>query len=91
MGYDFKGTEITNERGQVFSNDLKIKWGFIDGVNLDKYEELEYYDYIISNQVIEHLHPEDLFDHFVSVLAILKTVGRYIFNIQHRFTGPHDI
>jgi len=58
---------------------------------LDKYEELEYYDYIISNQVIEHLHPDDLYEHFNSAKAILKPGGKYIFNTPHRYTGPHDI
>ncbi len=91
LGYDCKGTEITETRGKKFSQDTNIQWGITDGVNLLKYESSNYYDYVISNQVIEHLHPEDIIGHFNSIRAILKPGGKYIFNTPHRYTGPHDI
>lgn len=40
------------------------------------------------DQVVEHLHPDDLASHFKGVAAILKTKGRYIFATPHSSVGP---
>ena len=45
----------------------------------------------MSNQVIEHLHPEDLEAHLRGAYSILKGGGRYVFCTPHRYTGPHDV
>ena len=44
-----------------------------------------------SDQLIEHLHPEDAEFHFRSVLRTLMPGGTYVFRTPHRFSGPHDI
>lgn len=92
-GFDCKGTEVTRERGQKHVKDglNNPSWGISDGVHLDKFEPLEKYDVVVSNQVIEHLHPEDLDTHLKSVHKILKQGGRYLFTTPHRHTGPHDV
>jgi hypothetical protein len=41
--------------------------------------------------VVEHIHPDDLLEHFRGVLAILADGGRYIFSTPHRFAGPSDV
>lgn len=48
-------------------------------------------DLTFSYQFIEHLHPDDVEQHFETALRILKPGGRYIFATPHRYTGPHDI
>lgn len=48
-------------------------------------------DVIFSDQLIEHLHPEDTSTHFQMAQFLLRRGGRYIFTTPHRFTGPHDI
>ena len=48
-------------------------------------------DIAFSNQVLEHLHPEDALEHLQQVYRLLKPGGYYICFVPHRFTGPHDI
>lgn len=92
-GFDCKGTEITRERGQKHAADsyASLSWGVSDGVHLDRFEHPETYDVVVSDQVIEHLHPEDLVAHLRGVYSILKRDGRYVLCTPHRYTGPHDI
>lgn len=49
------------------------------------------FDVAFSNQVLEHLHPEDAMEHLQQVFRILRPGGHYICFVPHRFTGPHDI
>ena len=46
---------------------------------------------VLSNQVIEHMHPDDLVDHFRNVRLILKSGGKYIFTTPNKYAGPSDI
>lgn len=49
------------------------------------------FDVVFSDQFIEHLHPEDVGEHFALVHRALKHGGRYVFRAPHRFLGPHDV
>ncbi|OUL37164.1 SAM-dependent methyltransferase [Nostoc sp. T09] len=91
--YECKGTEITRERGSKHVNDSSpyLSWGNSDGIHLDSFEPAEFYDVVLSNQVIEHFHPDDLNTHFKSAHIILNQSGRYIFTTPHCHTGPHDV
>ena len=92
IGYSCKGTEITKERGEKFLSGSKtVQLGNTDGIHLDQFEEKNSYDIVLSNQVIEHLHPDDKLAHFKGVKAILKEGGYYIFSTPHLLTGPHDV
>jgi SAM-dependent methyltransferase len=44
-----------------------------------------------SNQVFEHLHPDDGLDHLRQVYEALAAGGRYVCITPNRLTGPHDI
>jgi hypothetical protein len=46
---------------------------------------------VISNQLIEHLHPDDIDTHMRAARVLLKPGGRYTFATPHRLTGPHDV
>jgi SAM-dependent methyltransferase len=48
-------------------------------------------DVAYSNQVIEHLHPEDAALQMSSLLRILKPGGSYVCVTPNRLNGPHDI
>jgi SAM-dependent methyltransferase len=48
-------------------------------------------DVAYSNQVIEHLHPEDAALQMRSLLRTLKPGGCYICVTPNRLNGPHDI
>ena len=48
-------------------------------------------DVAYSNQVIEHLHPEDAALQISSLLRTLKPGGAYLCVTPNRLNGPHDI
>jgi SAM-dependent methyltransferase len=48
-------------------------------------------DVAYSNQLIEHLHPEDAREQLSNILAVLKPRGRYICVTPSRLAGPHDV
>ncbi|MEH2374091.1 class I SAM-dependent methyltransferase [Nostoc sp.] len=92
-GFQCKATEITRERGSKHLSDSSpnLSWGNSDGVHLEHFEQTEFYDLVVSNQVVEHFHPDDLITHFKSAYKILVNQGKYIFTTPHCHTGPHDI
>jgi SAM-dependent methyltransferase len=91
-GFECKATEITRERGSKWaSTHPNLTWGISDGIHLDRFEPADFYDVAISNQVVEHMHPDDLLDHFRGVYTILKNGGVYIFSTPHASIGPSDI
>ena len=91
-GFKCRATEITRERGQKHAFEHpNLSWGISDGVHLERFEDLNSYDVVVSDQVIEHLHPDDLYEHFKGVLSILSSRGRYIFVTPHRYMGPSDV
>lgn len=44
-----------------------------------------------SNQLIEHVHPEDAFDELQNIYKALTPGGVYICITPNRLSGPHDI
>ena len=53
--------------------------------------EPESIDVAYSNQVIEHLHPEDAAIQVTSILKALRPGGCYVCVTPNRLNGPHDI
>ena len=48
-------------------------------------------DVAFSNQLIEHLHPEDALDQLKNLVIALTPGGRYLCVTPSRLYGPHDI
>jgi SAM-dependent methyltransferase len=48
-------------------------------------------DVAYSNQVMEHLHPDDAFDQLRSIYRTLSADGVYVCITPNRMSGPHDI
>ncbi len=91
-GYQCKATEITRERGKKWVDDTpNLTWGATDGVHLDRFEEHGHWDVVILNNVVEHMHPDDLIEHFRAVHKILSPGGRYIIGTPHIISGPTDV
>lgn len=91
-GFECRATEITRERGKEYTSEYpNLSWGISDGIHLDRFEPPNSYDVVVSNHVIEHLHPDDLHEHFKGVYSILKSKGKYIFSTPHNYIGPSDI
>jgi SAM-dependent methyltransferase len=60
-----------------------------DGTSVDV--DRETIDIAFSNQLMEHLHPEDARDQLKSIYRALVPGGLYIVITPHRYCGPHDI
>lgn len=48
-------------------------------------------DIVYSNQVMEHIHPEDAQGQLQDIYRVLKTDGVYVCMTPNRLSGPHDI
>jgi SAM-dependent methyltransferase len=48
-------------------------------------------DLAFSNQLMEHLHPEDAADQLRNIWAALKLGGAYFCVTPNRMSGPHDV
>jgi len=48
-------------------------------------------DLVYSNQLMEHLHVDDVHDQLREIIRILRPGGRYLCITPSRVTGPHDI
>ena len=48
-------------------------------------------DVVYSNQVMEHLHPEDAREQLAEIARVLRPGGAYVCVTPNRLTGPHDI
>lgn len=90
-GLTCTATEITRERGKKWVTTPGIEWKTTDGVHLDQFEHPNTYDLVVSNQVVEHIHPDDVADHLRSVAVILKPGGRYLMATPHCYFGPADV
>lgn len=48
-------------------------------------------DVAFSNQLMEHLHPDDARDQLEDVFRVLATGGTYVCITPNRLAGPHDV
>jgi SAM-dependent methyltransferase len=60
-----------------------------DGTSLDLPDASV--DLVYSNQLMEHLHPDDADAQLREIVRVLKPGGKYICTTPNRLTGPHDI
>jgi len=60
-----------------------------DGIHVDL--PADCVDFAYSNQVMEHLHPDDAGEQLKEVFRVLKPGGLYLCVTPHRFMGPDDV
>ena len=78
--------EVTKKKSKSPENFQLI---LSDGSNLPVPPESV--DVVYSNQMMEHLHPDDVANQLRSVYAALKPGGTYLCVTPNRLNGPHDI
>ena len=78
-------TEITKNARKPDNFELTIS----DGSSVDVPPESV--DVAYSNQLMEHLHPDDALEQVRGVYRALVPGGVFICITPHRFSGPHDI
>ena len=90
-GHDCTGLDV--EKGRVTAladlgeGRLRIRHG--DGT-CPEFNSREF-DVVISQQLFEHLHPDDVLGHLRCVRRILKNEGRYFLETPNRLFGPADV
>ena len=90
-GYTVEATEVTRERGGTREEGPSLRWSQTDGVHLDRFATAAPYDAVLSDQLVEHLHPDDLVEHFRGAHAVLRPGGRYVLRTPHAYLGPADV
>ena len=60
-----------------------------DGSSIDV--PAESVDVAYSNQLMEHLHPEDSLKQLENIFRVLKPGGTYFCSTPNRLSGPHDV
>lgn len=82
--------DISNQRGPILLTPENFTLIIYDGYHLDSIPS-GCADLVFSDQLIEHLHPEDTRLHFEMVYQLLKPGGKYVFRTPQALTGPHDV
>jgi hypothetical protein len=84
------GIDISDQHAAMKPSPENFTLVIYDGVDLKDIADASV-DLVFSDQLIEHLLPEDTVRHFTLVRRLLRVGGRYVFRTPHAFTGPHDI
>jgi SAM-dependent methyltransferase len=64
---------------------------FVHTRGIDLGLSTDYADVVYSNQLMEHLHPQDARQQLREIYRVIKPNGLYICSTPSRLTGPHDI
>jgi SAM-dependent methyltransferase len=81
--------DVSNEITKKIESDSGIKVIISDGSNIPL--EDESIDIIYSNQLMEHIHPDDAMVQLKNIFRVLAKGGLYVCITPSRFSGPHDI
>jgi len=84
------GIDICDQRPATLVPPANLRLIVYDGYDTHEIADTSL-DLVFSDQLIEHLHPEDTAEHFRFVKRLLKPGGRYLFRTPHALTGPHDV
>jgi glycosyltransferase involved in cell wall biosynthesis/SAM-dependent methyltransferase len=81
--------DVSTEITKVPNVPANFKLIISDGCSIPV--QLNSVDVAYSNQLMEHLHPDDALEQVHNILDVLKPGGVYICITPNRITGPHDI
>lgn len=81
--------EVSKEVAENSNLPENVKLILFDGFNIPL--ENNSVDVAYSNQLMEHLHPDDAAQQLKSIYSVLRKGGAYICVTPNRISGPHDI
>ncbi|MEM7419678.1 MAG: methyltransferase domain-containing protein [Pseudomonadota bacterium] len=84
------GVDISDQRDKDENFPKNVSVIVYDGYDLSEITDGSV-DFVFSDQLIEHLHNDDVDLHFTTIKRILKKGGAYAFRTPHAFCGPHDV
>jgi SAM-dependent methyltransferase len=83
------GVDVTSSLIKLDAAPMTFRFLKTSGTEIDLPDA--HADLIYSNQLMEHLHPDDAAAQLKEIHRVLKPGGRYICVTPSRLTGPHDI
>lgn len=84
------GVDISDQRRTGRTWPANFRHVVYDGFNLPQVAP-DSIDVAFSDQLLEHLHPEDAQSHLELVLRCLRPGGCYVIRTPHAVTGPWDV
>lgn len=84
VGIDVTGTLIDHAAAPANFHFVRT-----NGTNLPLADGMA--DLVYSNQLMEHLHPDDARQQMQEIIRVLRPSGHYVCSTLNRLTGPHDI
>lgn len=82
------GVDVSAEGAGTAETPPNFEFRSTDGVHMPF--DGDSIDLVVSNQLMEHLHPDDAFDQLREVHRVLRKGGSYICVTPSRVNGPHD-
>jgi len=87
LGHRCTGIEPSVDMIELCSKEVRIFDGCADKLEFPDSS----FDLVFSQQVLEHLHPEDVPSHFAEAFRVLRSGGIFAVETPNRTTGPQDI
>jgi SAM-dependent methyltransferase len=81
--------DVTDALARASDESIGFEFRVFDGFDLEMPENS--LDLVYSNDVVEHLHPDDMLDQTRAVLHALRPGGKYVCVTPNRLSGPHDV
>jgi SAM-dependent methyltransferase len=91
-GYRCIASDVTDQRADLLIRQCPgLRWVVADAVGFADEIPPGSQAAVISDQVVEHLHPDDVPCHFAAVWRALQPGGRYVLRVPHATAGPGDV
>jgi SAM-dependent methyltransferase len=84
------GIDISDQRSLALPSPDNFRLIVYDGDDTREIADSSV-DVVFSDQLIEHIAPDETEAHFALAHRLLRPGGRYVFCTPHRLTGPHDV
>lgn len=81
--------DVSDEISRVESRPPNFEHVIYDGIDIGRPPESA--DVVFSNQVLEHLHPDDAVQQVGQIHRALRPGGVFLFTVPNRLSGPGDI